>query len=88
MNITNINVENGFFTSKYGAELSESSGIKFKNITVIPEIGPAIKINNLKNFDLKEFNCPPDLQEVVKATGKNIDVSLPATIDKNKISGL
>ena len=88
MNITNINVENGFFTSKYGAELSESSGIKFKNITVIPEVGPAIKINNLKNFDLKEFNCPPDLQEVVKASGKNINVSLPTTIDKNKISGL
>ena len=88
MNITNINVENGFFTSKYGAELSESSGIRFKNITVIPEVGPAIKINNLKNFDLKEFNCPPDLQEVVKASGKNINVSLPTTIDKNKISGL
>ena len=88
MNITNINVENGFFTSKYGAELSESSGIKFKNITVIPEVGPAIKINNLKNFDLKEFNCPPDLQEVVKASGKNNNVSLPTTIDKNKISGL
>ena len=47
-----------------------------------------LKINNLKNFDLKEFNCPPDLQEVVKASGKNINVSLPTTIDKNKISGL
>lgn len=88
MNITNINVENGFFTCKNGAELRESDGIKFKNITVIPDQGPALKLYNVKDFDLKEFNYPKDIKEAVNVSGNNKNINIPATVDKSRISGL
>lgn len=88
MNITNINVENGFFTCRNGAELRESDGIKFKNITVIPDQGAALKLYNIKNFDLKEFNFPKDINEAVNVSGTNQNIHLPASIDQSKISGL
>ena len=50
MNITNINVENTTITAKYGAKLSESTGINFKNVRIIPQEGPALILNNVKDF--------------------------------------
>lgn len=50
MNIDNINVENAFVTSEYGAELAESTNINFKNVTVIPKKGPAFLFTNVNNF--------------------------------------
>ncbi len=50
MNIDNINVENAFVTSEYGAELAESTNINFKNVTVIPQKGPAFLFTNVNNF--------------------------------------
>lgn len=50
MNIKNINLENAFITSEYGAELSESKDINFKNVTVISLHGAAFIFNNVKNF--------------------------------------
>ena len=50
MNIENINLENAFITAHYGAEISESKDIVFKNVTVIPEEGAAYKLNNVTNF--------------------------------------
>lgn len=51
MNIENINLENAFITARYGAELSESKDVIFKNVTVIAEEGPAYLFNNVKNFN-------------------------------------
>ncbi|OJV90805.1 MAG: glycoside hydrolase [Bacteroidia bacterium 44-10] len=50
MNIENVNLENAFITARYGARLSESKDVSFKNVTVIPEEGAAYKLNNVKNF--------------------------------------
>ena len=50
MNIDNINVENAFVTSEYGAELAESTNINFKNVTGIPQKGPAFLFTNVNNF--------------------------------------
>ena len=50
MNIENINLENAFITARYGAEFSESKDITFKDVTVIPDEGPAYLFNNVKNF--------------------------------------
>jgi len=49
-NITNINVENSVITAKIGAELSEADGVRFKNVTIIPDSGEAIILRNVKNF--------------------------------------
>jgi polygalacturonase len=53
MNITNINVENAIFSARFGAELSESDGVKFKNIEIIQQEGERLVLRNVKNFEEK-----------------------------------
>lgn len=88
MNISNINVENAIITSQYGAMICESDGIKFKNIHIIPQNGPALTLQNVKNFELTDFIYPASLIEVVKISGKSENIKLPASIDKQKIIGM
>lgn len=88
MNISNINVENAFISSQYGALLCESDGIKFKNVHIVPQTGAALTLQNVKNFDLNEFTYPESLKEVIRIEGKSTNIQLPNTIDKQKISGL
>ena len=88
MNITNINVENAIISSQFGAVISESDGIKFKNIQIIPQTGAALTLQNVKNFDLKEFKYPDSLLEVVKIIGKSKNIQLPECIQKQRIIGM
>jgi len=88
MNISNINVENAIITSQYGAVICESDGIKFKNVHIIQQTGPALTLQNVKNFDLKGFIYPENLPEAVKIVGKSQNIQLPASIEKYKIVGL
>ena len=88
MNISNINVENAWISSLLGAELSESDGINFKNIHITPQKGPALILQNVKNFDLKEFYYPDTILEVVKITGKSVNIKLPSGINKMKVVGI
>ena len=55
MNIENINVENAFITAEYGAELSESTDIDFRNVTVISKKGAPYVLNNVKNFNAENI---------------------------------
>ncbi len=71
MNITNINVENAIITSQIGAELSESDGIQFKNVTIIPQKGPALKLNNVKNFNATGLHYPESMKGPVSISGIN-----------------
>lgn len=79
MNIENINLENAFITARYGAEFSESKDITFKDVTVIPEEGPAYLFNNVKNF--RSENLAFEVNESGKAariTGsQNSTIHLP-----------
>ena len=50
MNITNINVENASISARYGANLSEATGVNFKNVHLFAEEGPALILNNVKDF--------------------------------------
>lgn len=88
MNITNINLENASISSKSGAVLSESDGIKFKNLSIKTEQGPALTLQNVKNFDLKDFIFPDNQTDVVKVEGRSSNINLPSNISKNKIVGL
>lgn len=88
MNISNINVENAIITSQYGAVISESDGIKFKNIHIIPKTGAALVLQNVKNFELGGFIYPETLQEVVKIVGNSQNIKLPDFIEKGKVSGM
>ena len=88
MNISNINVENAIITSQIGAVISESDGIKFKNIQIFPQSGAALTLQNVKNFDLQDFKYPDSLIEVVKIIGKSKNIQLPECIQKQKIIGM
>lgn len=86
MNITNINVENITISSTLGAEISESKGIKFKNINIVPKEGPALILNNVKDFDLTGFTYPNTLKEVVKIKGKDSkNIHLPNNVKKGMV---
>lgn len=87
MNISNINVENAYISARFGAELSESEGINFKNVTVIPGVGPALILSNVKDVDIVDFSTPETLNTVVEITGsRNNNIQLPESIDNSKIS--
>jgi len=88
MKISNINIENTIITSQFGATICESDGIKFKNLRIMQQSGAAITLQNVSNFDLKDFTYPKNLPEVVKIIGKSENIQLPATIEKDKITGM
>ena len=87
MNITNINVENTTITATFGGELSESDGITFKNVKIIPKEGPALILNNVKNMDATGLKYSDSLKEVIKISGKkNGQIKLPKTLKSDKIT--
>lgn len=87
MNITNINVENTTITSTFGGELSESDGIIFKNVKIIPKEGPALILNNVKNMDATGLKYPDSLKKVVKITGEQSEkITLPKTLKAAQIT--
>ncbi|MDR1527737.1 MAG: glycoside hydrolase family 28 protein [Dysgonamonadaceae bacterium] len=77
MNISNIHLENAYITAEYGAELSESQDIILHNLTVIPEKGPALLLNNVKNTHVTHFHSSAQAA-VVQVTGtRNENIELP-----------
>ena len=65
MKITNINVSNTYISARYGAEIVESDGVKFRNVTVIPEEGPALSLKKVKNFEKENFSHPGKEEEMI-----------------------
>lgn len=60
MNITNIHLENAQFTSEWGASLTESDGIIFKNVSIYPLKGEKLILKNVKNFKIDNCNFSID----------------------------
>lgn len=78
MNIENIHIIDSKITSEYGAELTESEGIIFKNVEIIPSKGPALLLTNVKNFTAFGLKYPSSIKEPIEIKGansKNIHVS-------------
>jgi len=88
MKISNINIENTIISSKFGALICESDGIKFKNVEIIQQTGAALTLQNVKNFDLKDFTYTEKLPEVIKIIGTSENIKLPASIEKDRIVGM
>lgn len=56
-----------------------------KNVTVIPEKGPALVLKNAKNFKVDGFSFPGDLDKAVMVNGKRTgNIHLPG-IGKEKV---
>lgn len=58
MKINNIRVENMDVTSKLGAELSEASDVRFKNVRIQPSTGKVFVLRNVSNFKLDGVSIP------------------------------
>lgn len=89
MNIENINVENAFITSEYGAQLNESKDINFKNVTVISKKGAPYILNNVKNFNGENMYSKDNLEgSLVEVNGrKTEDINIKGvSADKVKAS--
>ncbi|MCM1356839.1 MAG: glycoside hydrolase family 28 protein [Staphylococcus sp.] len=74
MHIENVRLTNSIFTATKGGLLSESTDIRFDNVSITATEGPALTVNNVDDAQLT--NCTlisPDSDKVIY-TGKNKDV--------------
>jgi polygalacturonase len=89
MNISDIHVENTFISARYGAELCESEGVDFRNVSISPEEGSALKLYNVKDFRISDFKFPATCQDAADVSGnltKNICLSESVHKDQIKVS--
>ena len=85
MNIENINLEDVIITAGVGAEFSESKDVTLKNVSILPENGPALILKNVKHLKIDGFDFPNNLDEAILVNGKRTDnIQLPAIL-KEKI---
>ena len=71
MKIENIEVENAFITAEYGAELSNSNNVKFKNVHVEPLKGAALILKDVENFSAENFTSPEKPENPIQISGEN-----------------
>lgn len=69
MNIDNITVENTNISATFGAELSESANVKFKDVQIVPAKGPAFILNNVRNMQADGIKYPLNIQEAIQVSG-------------------
>ncbi|MDR2937057.1 MAG: glycoside hydrolase family 28 protein [Rikenellaceae bacterium] len=77
MNITNVNLENCSITAVYGGELCESDGVNLKDIYVEAQRGPALKLRNVKNLTLENYETKAGADTAFLIRGvRNANISL------------
>ncbi len=75
MNVERVTVEKAWIYATTGAQINESTDVVLRDVTVVPVKGPALMINNVKDFRAENFSCPADLKCAFSATGsRNRDV--------------
>ncbi len=78
MKINNIQIEDINITARYGAELSNSKDIVFKNVHIVPQNGSALILKDVENFISENFTYPSGLEKPIdlKQNGNsNISIS-------------
>ncbi|MCB0541224.1 MAG: hypothetical protein KDE33_27195, partial [Bacteroidetes bacterium] len=59
--------------------------ILLKNVSIVPDSGPALVLKNAKNFMVDGFSFPDSLEEAILVHGKRTDnIHLPG-IGKEKV---
>lgn len=80
MNVERVTVENTQIYAVTGAQINESSDVVLRGVKIIPEQGPALMLNNVKNLSAEGFVCPEGLERALVVTGsrnRSIEVSSP-----------
>lgn len=77
MNVENVRVENAQFYTTTGAQINESTNVELKDVTIVPEQGAALAINNAKQVKVENFVCPESMPTALTVTGsRNQDISI------------
>lgn len=76
MHIENISLSNSIFTAHQGGLLSESTGIRFNNVSIEATEGPALTINNCIDARLTDCTLISPDDKKVNYTGENKDVTV------------
>jgi polygalacturonase len=71
MNIKNIVVEKTSISSRFGAELSESDGIEFRDVVIYPAEGSPLKLNNVKNMVVRSAVNTDNSKATVEIAGSS-----------------
>lgn len=74
MPIDNIQISNSVFTAREGGLLSESKNIKLNGVTIRPDSGAAMTVNNVS--DATFTNCKFDSSTPIEYTGENKGVKV------------
>ena len=69
MNVEHVTVENTYIYAATGARINESSDVVLRNVQIIPEQGPALMLNNVKNLRAEGFVAPGGLDRALVVTG-------------------
>lgn len=80
MNVERVTVENTHIQAKTGAQINESTDVVLRNVTIIPESGPALMINNVRNLTAGDLACPADMECALTVTGsrnRNVSIESP-----------
>ena len=63
---------NSVFTAREGGLLSESKGIELRNVTIRPDEGPAMTVNNVTDASFIDCNFISEPPVVYTGTNKNV----------------
>ena len=86
MNVERVTVENTQIYAATGAQINESSDVVLRDVQIVPEQGPALMLNNVKNLSAEGFVCPEGLERALVVTGsrnRSIEVSSPQITGAN-----
>ncbi|MDE5906699.1 MAG: glycoside hydrolase family 28 protein, partial [Alistipes sp.] len=71
-----VEVEHARIYAATGAQI-ESTDVVLRDVTVVPEKGAALILNNVKNFRAEDFACPVDMKCALVVTGsRNRDIRI------------
>ena len=77
MNVERVEVEHARIYAATGAQICESTDVVLRDVTVVPEKGAALILNNVKNFRAEDFACPVDMKCALVVTGsRNRDIRI------------
>ena len=75
MNVERVTVENARIYAQTGAQINESTSVLLRDVQVIPEKGPALIVNNVKDLTVENFTCPEGMACAMTVTGsRNRDI--------------
>ena len=79
MNVERVTVANTHIYAQTGAQINESTDVVLRNVEIVPEEGPALQLNNVRNLTAESFTCPAGLPTALTVTGsRNRAVKLHA----------